>query len=853
MKKFWNLMLAALVIMGAVACTEQDENVDKKPEQVGLSFEATIDFEETRTDVVFNEGKEKWEMAWVGNETLTVKSGSTVYDFKNSAENKNHFVCTDDGVKDLIGQSVEIFLTHDADGSTMNSKAGKAGGNIEATVESFDPAQGVTLAVKSAFLRYASKHEVTLDASTEIFDYDGYLHNSITLPAGEDVWVAIHAAGDVTLECSINGEVRDTRALNIEAKKIFDLGTLTLPSEPTYIHLVPSNDWKSADAWFSAHFWNESDSTDVTLISYDAEGNIYSCEVPEGMTNVIFCRMNPAYADFAWNSDTEGDHVWNQTADLTVEAAPNNYYYITGWTTGEWNVEGYTPETPEVESIVWSLAGSFNEWGDTLMTSTETANLFVAKGVELKAGDEIKVKDSKTWNTSYGGGITNLEANKWMKAYFNGANIAVAKSGSYDVYFEYAEGAEYSKLYLVDAEGDYTAAVEQTANGTLVPDGGEEPDPDQPEVESIVWSLAGSFNEWGDTLMTSTETANLFVAKGVELKAGDEIKVKDSKTWDTSYGGGITNLEANKWMKAYFNGANIAVAKSGSYDVYFEYAEGAEYSKLYLVDAEGDYTVAVEQTANGTLVPDGGEEPGPDQPAVTPGVASEWALVGAFSDWKDQYMLTTTDANVVVLKNVEMKAATGFLVRKPSTDWADKYGAGNVNYIKANHYITTQKEGADMCLEADGTYDIYFNSSTKNIYIMVSGTDYANATQQTVNGEEPKQEEPEVTDKVVYLKPNSNWMVDNARFAAYFWGATVGEKWVSMTAVGDGTYEAHLPEGYDYGCNIIFCRMNPSTTANNWNNKWNQTADLKTPTDGKNLYTVNEGDWDKGGGTWSVK
>ena len=41
-----------------------------------------------------------------------------------------------------------------------------------------------------------------------------------------------------------------------------------------------------------------------------------------------------------------------------------------------------------------------------------------------------------------------------MKAYFNGANIVVAKSGSYDVYFEYAEGAEYSKLYLVDAEGD---------------------------------------------------------------------------------------------------------------------------------------------------------------------------------------------------------------------------------------------------------------------------------------------------------------------------------------------------------------------------------------------------------------
>ena len=42
-----------------------------------------------------------------------------------------------------------------------------------------------------------------------------------------------------------------------------------------------------------------------------------------------------------------------------------------------------------------------------------------------------------------------------------------------------------------------------------------------------------------------------------------------------------------------------------------------------------------------------------------------------------------------------------------------------------------------MCLEADGTYDIYFNISTKALYVMVAGTDYADATKQTINGEEP--------------------------------------------------------------------------------------------------------------------
>ena len=101
----------------------------------------------------------------------------------------------------------------------------------------------------------------------------------------------------------------------------------------------------------------------------------------------------------------------------------------------------------------------------------------------------------------------------------------------------------------------------------------------------------------------------------------------------------------------------------------------------------------------------------------------------------------------------------------------------------------------------------------------------------------------------LYLTPNANWKNDNARFAAYFFGN--GEKWISMTKVAGETdlYEVEAPAGYP---NVIFCRMNPSASANNWNNKWNQTADLKIPTNTQNHYTVKEGTWDKGGGTWTV-
>ena len=109
----------------------------------------------------------------------------------------------------------------------------------------------------------------------------------------------------------------------------------------------------------------------------------------------------------------------------------------------------------------------------------------------------------------------------------------------------------------------------------------------------------------------------------------------------------------------------------------------------------------------------------------------------------------------------------------------------------------------------------------------------------------------DVDDKTLsylHLKPNSNWTEENARFAAYFFGN--GETWVSMEKDRDGYYTCKIPTSKTYP-NVIFCRMNPGASDNNWNNKWNQTSDLNIPTDGTNLYTVKDGTWDEGGGNWS--
>ncbi|MCQ4115631.1 hypothetical protein, partial [Ruminococcus sp. zg-921] len=103
---------------------------------------------------------------------------------------------------------------------------------------------------------------------------------------------------------------------------------------------------------------------------------------------------------------------------------------------------------------------------------------------------------------------------------------------------------------------------------------------------------------------------------------------------------------------------------------------------------------------------------------------------------------------------------------------------------------------------------------------------------------------------VIYLKLNSSWGQDSPRFAAYFFG-NGAEAWASMTAVSGetDTYSAAVPTSGQW-THVIFVRMNPTTTENNWNNKYNQSGDIALES-GKNFLTLDEG-WDNMLGTWSV-
>lgn len=195
-----------------------------------------------------------------------------------------------------------------------------------------------------------------------------------------------------------------------------------------------------------------------------------------------------------------------------------------------------------------------------------------------------------------------------------------------------------------------------------------------------------------------------------------------------------------------------------------------------------------------------------------------------------------------VLADVKMTAVSGqsglYSVEIPEE-------ATNILFVRMNPAYTDVSYTGKW----DQTVDLKIPSDSNTFTI----TSWDNGTWDEVEEPEPDPD-PEPEEGVLYLKPNSNWTQSNARFAAYFFNNSTNKNtWVSMTANGDGTYKVTIPDGT--WPNVIFCRMNPSTTANNWDKgvKWNQTSDLTIPTDGKNLYTVKDGTWDKGGGSWSTK
>ena len=561
MKKIFNLILAALVIIGAAACTKSEEIVDQTQQGEGLSFYAEIVNGDTRAEIV-KVGDKVWNTIWEEGDNVYVSlSGEAPYTFTYDGEK---FTCSEQGVTSLIGETVTVGPCNVNEDSTAGKKAWSFTGT---KVENFDNNATVNLTADTSFFRYTynGTGDVTItvtpkEGDTKVFSYcvkeDVFdYYPSITFKgAAEDkfvgFWPQTLSGLEATLSYSINGVMCKETSITLATGKIYNLGTLE--AKKNEVFLVPGV-WASDSARFAVYEIDTETWTSMTAV----EGQIGTYTAKVATSNIILTRMNPANEVNSW------DNKWNQTADLVVPTDDKNCYYITDWDKGEWRA--YTP-------IEWAIAGTFldTNWNKEEKMSKVSNSVYSLTNQTLKAHDEFKVKvfGDKDWKTSFGPiSFSFFTPGHWQTAGLNASgNFSVDRAGTYDFYLDVAN----TRIYVVNAGSDYTAAPEQKTEGQA-----PEQDADAPMLylkPNSNWLQAnarfaayffGNGERWVD--MTKSDSAGIYeVAIPTDKKFPNVIfcRMNPSATannWD------------NKWNQTSdlvipTNGNNLYTVKEGTWD-----------------------------------------------------------------------------------------------------------------------------------------------------------------------------------------------------------------------------------------------------------------------------------------------
>ena len=356
-----------------------------------------------------------------------------------------------------------------------------------------------------------------------------------------------------------------------------------------------------------------------------------------------------------------------------------------------------------------------------------------------------------------------------------------------------------------------------------LPDSGDE---DEDEGVPSGWVIIGSFCDWSEEGTVDTYDLGLYY-KAFDVPAANlaSFKFRNGDVW---LGLGGAAAVADEWVTLSEDGAASDIAFSGTAEAYDVYLD---------MGLRGFYVTAA-----------GGPAPEP-----IPAPFTGKSVAGNFNAWSNSANPMTSEGEYYVVKGLQLAATNvadpssdGFkFVDVRGTDDSTWYGVGSPS-IEPGKWYTTKIDGSvNIKINGDAAalYDAYISKDMTTFCVVAAGAELP--SQDEVGGGSGNVE----TVGTLYVKPNANWKEADARFAAYFFEGDANT-WMDMTdADGDGVYECGVPSGYS---NVIFTRMNPATSDNNWDNKWNQTDDLKVPTDGTDFYTVKEGTWDNGGGTWST-
>ena len=193
------------------------------------------------------------------------------------------------------------------------------------------------------------------------------------------------------------------------------------------------------------------------------------------------------------------------------------------------------------------------------------------------------------------------------------------------------------------------------------------------------------------------------------------------------------------------------------------------------------------------------------------------------------YKEDDSQGNNARFNNIPIEKDESFIIVNRADDWFEIHG-----YDK-----THQADADDNNFGADAMYPFAkakLSLLSYELFLNTSNAIYSNRAVQ------------------FFLVPNDNWHNDNARFAVNV-NVDGADKWFSMFQVGEqNLYVCTIPfSNISFG-RVIFCRMNPNTTDNNWDNnvRWNQTGNYYWD-QATNKFTIQGGEGNNYYGEWSLQ
>lgn len=595
----------------------------------------------------------------------------------------------------------------------------------------------------------------------------------------------------------------------------------------------------------------------VEMTTVEGETNIYTANIPEATTQVIF-------------SKTVGETTISTDAiDISTDS---NRYAIAGVTedgtvTGDWYVEppfsktAYFINSAKWEAVtahIWTEGGDIPDlttWPGMEMTKTEdTVNGYDVYSVTVgedyqniifnnngggQQTDDLTFEDGqyyyladKTWYPSLEEvpAIDPLATNRYLLGGFNNWNATANEfklnaEGDTTGYVTLTLEANTAYEFKVIREGAWTSnttAITGTVEGLTFSSSVS-------GNAKITTTVAGDYT-FGFGLENSQLSVTYPVAKTVYFDANDLGGV----TTDTvilANGTEMTLLDDGVYTAEIADGTDITF----SWQVTDEEGVPAQYTALAVQNAENNLYTLTALTEEGftgewsvytTTDPDDPDDPDiPVVENVTVFVVNSknWDAINAYA-WFDDGITTDEQLSAwpgVALQKTDMQSAYG------SDVYAMSFDSKFVSVIFNNG--TQQTEDLKVM---DGQY---YDLSNKAWYATL---------------EEVPEPIPEPDPYKIYLEAGL-WDADDALMVAYVWSDNVAATWHTMTdADGDGTYEVEIPAE---NVNIIFVRMDSKATEPSWDYKWNQSVNLTIPTDGNNLFTFTDA-WAEAGatGAWSV-